>query len=287
MKGVQNSPKGIRQLLPVMLISLVILVMYTIFITFYCMLLLQINVQKEYVDNDLLKEGYSKLITIHILLVMLIWSFYKTYTVDPGGIPDTHEWIVEPDINRIKEREQNGELRYCRHEKKYKPDRAHYCRITKRNILKMDHYCPWVANGVGFYNYKFFLLSIFYANLCCLYVEVNCYKSFPDLYSNPNVLFNEVFYIFLEISLATIILLIIFPFFLFHLYLTSQNYTTLEFCVIGKRDKRSMYDLGVEENFKQVLGDQILMWFLPIGIPKGDGLFYHTMVTMHNYSFHG
>ncbi|SCP03909.1 palmitoyltransferase DHHC10, putative [Plasmodium ovale] len=276
MKGSNDSQNGIRHLLPVMLIGLVTLVMYTIFVTFYCMVLLQINVEKQYVDRDLLKEGYTKLITFHILLFLLIWSFYKTYKVNPGIVPDTHEWRLEPDVNRIKEREKTGELRYCVHEKKYKPDRAHYCRSIKRNVLKMDHYCPWVANCVGFYNYKFFLLSLFYANLCCFYVEINCHSSFPNFYSNPNVLFNEVFYLFLEIVLAAVILLIIFPFFLFHLYLTSQNYTTLEFCVIRERNKRNMYDLGVEENFKQVMGENILFWLLPVGKPKGDGLFYRT-----------
>ncbi|SBT76109.1 palmitoyltransferase DHHC10, putative [Plasmodium ovale] len=275
MKGSNDSQNGIRHLLPVMLIGLVTLVMYTIFVTFYCMVLLQINVEKQYVDRDVLKEGYTKLITFHILLFLLIWSFYKTYKVNPGIVPDTHEWRLEPDVNRIKEREKTGELRYCVHEKKYKPDRAHYCRSIKRNVLKMDHYCPWVANCVGFYNYKFFLLSLFYANLCCFYVEINCHSSFPNFYSNPNVLFNEVFYLFLEIVLAAVILLIIFPFFLFHLYLTSQNYTTLEFC-IRERNKRNMYDLGVEENFKQVMGENILFWLLPVGKPKGDGLFYRT-----------
>ncbi|SBT33324.1 methyltransferase, putative [Plasmodium ovale wallikeri] len=122
MKGSNDSQNGIRHLLPVMLIGLVTLVMYTIF--FYCMVLLQINVEKQYVDRDVLKEGYTKLITFHILLFLLIWSFYKTYKVNPGIVP--------------------GELRYCVHEKKYKPDRAHYCRSIKRNVLKMDHYCPWI-----------------------------------------------------------------------------------------------------------------------------------------------
>ncbi|SBT71822.1 palmitoyltransferase DHHC10, putative [Plasmodium malariae] len=233
MKEANNSEKEIRQMLPVMLIGLVTLVMYTIFVTFYCLVLLQIDVEQQYVDKNLFKEGCAKLVTFHLLLFLMIWSFYKTYKVNPGVVPDTYEWKVDPDINRIKEREKTGELRYCPHEKKYKPDRAHYCRAIKKNVLKMDHYCPWVANCVGFYNYKFFLLSLFYANLCCFYVEINCYSSFPNFYSNPNVLFNDVFYLFLEIVLAVVILLIIFPFFLFHLYLTAKNYTTLEFCVVS------------------------------------------------------
>ncbi|SBS94416.1 palmitoyltransferase, putative [Plasmodium malariae] len=190
MKETNNSEKEIRQMLP-----------------FYCLVLLQIDVEQQYVDKNLFKEGCAKLVTFHLLLFLMIWSFYKTYKVNPGVVPDTYEWKVDPDINRIKEREKTGELRYCPHEKKYKPDRAHYCRAIKKNVLKMDHYCPWVANCVGFYNYKFFLLSLFYANFCCFYVEINCYSSFPNFYSNPNVLFNDVFYLFLEMVLAVVILL--------------------------------------------------------------------------------
>ncbi|ETW36236.1 LOW QUALITY PROTEIN: hypothetical protein PFTANZ_03043 [Plasmodium falciparum Tanzania (2000708)] len=128
--------------------------------------------------------------------IFIIFSFY---------VKDNYEWKVDPNIGRIKEREKTGELRYCIHEKKYKPDRSHYCRAIEKNVLKMDHYCPWVANCVGFYNYKFFFL--FYANICCLYVNINCYTSFPNFYSNPNILFNEVFYLFLEIVLASVILM--------------------------------------------------------------------------------
>eukprot|EP00375_Theileria_parva_P003406 XP_766088.1 hypothetical protein [Theileria parva strain Muguga] len=55
------------------------------------------------------------------------------------------EWKLDPNnIYDCIERKQNGELRYCRNENCYKPDRAHYCRPLGRNVLKMDHYCPWV-----------------------------------------------------------------------------------------------------------------------------------------------
>ena len=38
----------------------------------------------------------------------------------------------------------------CRHTGMLKPPRAHYDHITKRLVLNMDHYCPWMANTVGY-----------------------------------------------------------------------------------------------------------------------------------------
>merc|ERR1712157_335571 len=69
----------------------------------------------------------------------------------------------------------NPSLRFCRATKAIKPDRSHYCSMTKRLILKMDHYCPWVANCIGYGNYKFFVLFLFYAVTYCLSIaSIGC-----------------------------------------------------------------------------------------------------------------
>ena len=56
------------------------------------------------------------------------------------------------------------------------PPRSHFDSVTERLTLNMDHFCPWVVNTVGFYNRKFFMLFLVYANLtmlvACVYLLV-------------------------------------------------------------------------------------------------------------------
>ena len=58
--------------------------------------------------------------------------------------------------------------RWCRKCKAWKPPRSHHCSMTRRCVLKMDHYCVWVANTVGLLNYKQFVLFLWWAGLGCV-----------------------------------------------------------------------------------------------------------------------
>ncbi|KAG0280317.1 hypothetical protein BGZ96_001604, partial [Linnemannia gamsii] len=65
---------------------------------------------------------------------------------------------------------RNGRSRWCNVCKIVKPDRCHHCSECNRCVLRMDHHCPWVNGCVGFDNYKYFYLFIFYGSLASLWV---------------------------------------------------------------------------------------------------------------------
>ncbi|KAG0372677.1 hypothetical protein BGX24_012724 [Mortierella sp. AD032] len=65
---------------------------------------------------------------------------------------------------------RNGRPRWCNVCKIVKPDRSHHCSECNRCVLRMDHHCPWVNGCVGFDNYKYFYLFIFYGSLSSLWV---------------------------------------------------------------------------------------------------------------------
>ncbi|CAH8849344.1 unnamed protein product [Trichobilharzia szidati] len=160
-----------------------------------------------------------------------------------------------------------------------KPDRTHHCSSCMRCVPKMDHHCPWINNCVGYHNYKYFILFIFYGFIYCLI----CF-SFASPYFLGYVKANRdssnhtwsLFQAFMLALLSAVFAFALSILLLFHVYLIIRNRSTLEyFRRPNFRDKNNCvygFDLGWKENFLQVFGDKITYWLFPVFSSKGDGI---------------
>eukprot|EP00939_MAST-03C_sp_MAST-3C-sp1_P000441 g441.t1 len=111
--------------------------------------------------GTLIGSLHSVIVT-HLLILGAI-SQWQAMLTDPGAVPKD----ARPPIKKAVRRSADPSV--CRKCGVFKPIRAHHDRISKRCIVKMDHYCPWVNNVVGFNNHKYFLLFLGYVFSGCLY----------------------------------------------------------------------------------------------------------------------
>ena len=97
-------------------------------------------------------EGVALLIAFNTIFALALTSTLRAICSDPGRIPDS--WIVGAEDTEVAqlmpymhthETKHDGTRRICRKSRPnvYKPDRAHFCRMLNRCVLKMDHFCPW------------------------------------------------------------------------------------------------------------------------------------------------
>ncbi|KAK9370294.1 DHHC palmitoyltransferase-domain-containing protein [Lipomyces kononenkoae] len=190
---------------------------------------------------------------------------------------------------------ENGQRRFCSKCKGWKPDRTHHCSTCGTCVLKMDHHCPWFSACIGYDNHKFFILFLIYVVLFCVISFLASGIALLDWidrsqYKETYISLNRVFLFIISIVFG----IAVFVFLCCQLYLLFSNKTTIE-AMETQRYKSSVasssyrysqapssdsvgniFDLGWRENFRQVMGDNPLTWFIPVRTSKGDGMTFPT-----------
>ncbi|KAG0474913.1 hypothetical protein HPP92_014599 [Vanilla planifolia] len=230
-------------------------------------------------------------IAFHLLLIMLIWSYFMVVFHDPGAVPvgwhpssenlGIINYVSTADHTSIENREsglspadvseRRSCIRYCSHCENNKPPRCHHCSVCQRCVLKMDHHCVWVVNCVGARNYKYFLLFLLYTFLetvldtfALLPHFINFFGDAHNRSSSPVNL--AVTFVSFVLNVAFALSLLCFV--IMHTSLVLSNTTTIE--VYEKRNVVDWkYDLGRRKNFEQAI--MPLMWRSYIKETRVDG----------------
>jgi len=192
-------------------------------------------------DDNQHAFGIGYCVTFNVLLSLGLLSMARAVFTEPGRIPDS--WIVGAEDSEVGaflpqlqtlETKHDGTRRICRKSKPnmYKPDRAHYCRMLGRCVLKMDHFCPWLNNCIGFKNHKFFVLFIFYMATLTIFMVASMTPVFVRHVTSLEQVtldFKEEFRVSLTYLMICLLAAGLTAFCGFHAYLVCANYTTLEF----------------------------------------------------------
>jgi len=273
------------KMIPVLFVLGIISILYCIYMKFHCLHLLQVGVDPARVDEQLRREGVMHCCIFNGITLMLLTCYARSMLTHPGEVPDDETWQYVPmdgaslpgaaAAPALAETKRSGERRHCKWCGIYKPDRCHHCRVCRTCILKMDHHCPWIYNCVGYKNYKFFFLLLFYSLLDLHYIiwtmGPSMVRSLQDDHS-----FQRMFFLLFGATLASFLAFFVTMFWIFHVWLIANAMTTIEFCEKslpkkGGAPAENKYNLGLVRNFQEALGSNPLLALFPLAPPEGGG----------------
>lgn len=280
---------------PVLFVACTIPLLWAIYSFCHCAPMLQLGPwRRPWGEPDLVmqRRGAIQCGIFQFVTALLVVCYIRSIITHPGPIPeDKAEWDYVPQDGRcpsdwfpmmVQETKKNGLPRHCKWCVKYKPDRAHHCRVCRTCILKMDHHCPWLYNCVGFHNYKFFFLLLLYSTLDCHLIFWTMMESVGRCANNPDTPFLRMFLTLFGVTLSCFLGILGTAFFGFHIFLTLKAKTCIELLEKsqpGKVFDQSPYDVGVWGNIRAILGEVPLLWLLPLAPPKGEGLSFVSEET--------
>lgn len=211
----------------------------------------------------------------HLLGFLSILSLSLCVFIDPGKVPTDFTLSRIPlDLQYKNDKIHEVDyfltrVAYCVRCKQDKPPRAHHCKRCNICVLRFNHHCPYIGNCVGLKTQKVFILFLFYSALGCLVGLIHVAIIVNDIKD-----YLQVFFL-VGSGIYTIALS---RFAIKQFALVCLNLTEIEV----KWNSKKLFDTGTVNNIKQVFGNSVLMWMIPIDTPSADGILYRTCIRILN-----
>jgi len=222
----------------------------------------------------------------NVAWLITLWCYAAVHYSDPGTITDQWRAFVQNtsglDVIVSRQEWQPGKATTNKRSNEIRPERAHFCSTMKKDILRMDHFCPWTGNCVGFANHKHFLLLGFYGAIAGI---VAFLTALPDLIGCTTG-YSENAYVWARVSVpdrsifitfgvfAVLVMLLLIGLVTSHFPLACRNMTTIEELYTNMPNPYDQQNWF--RNLEQVFGTFGIDWFFPVKPRhlKSDGFSY-------------
>lgn len=239
-----------------------------------------------FVYHGLAKPTLPARVVFNIVFFLALWSYLAASLTNPGT-PACARWQMWarnlgppgalPEGPKAPRCWMPGAPAFCDKCKMWRPERAHHCKALDTCVLRMDHFCPWIGNTVGFCNHKQFMLMNLYIS-CASLVGMLTLRE-PNVIA---VLLNGVFgsdandhmrsefacvTLFIAVLVCLLFTLVTSALFASGLYYAAINVTQIE----RKYKSPNPYLLpGTWENIRQLFGSCNIWLFLPVHTTGSD-----------------
>ena len=191
-----------------------------------------------------------------------------------------HKHNAYCDINFFEVNHDNN--RFCGFCLFKKPDRTHHCRYCHCCRQKLDHHCLLLATCIGENNYKFFVQTLFYLSVLLVYM---IYTSFHSVrfYIKEHKYELSFFIYTIYFVLICVVTVIECWFFLMHVKSIINNVSTIEYKEKIHQQQINLYDNGIVSNICDVMGRNVIEWFVPLRFGKRGVKGYQYKINKENY----
>ncbi|EIJ88509.1 palmitoyltransferase ZDHHC2/15/20 [Nematocida parisii] len=164
------------------------------------------------------------------------------------------------------------EMNTCEKCNTSQPLRSYHCDKCHQCLLLMYKHLTWCDLCIGFTNYKFYVVFLFYLMLMNL-ISFGCFIHSLLISLSEK---KEIAAITVALSLQVVVIIFTAYFLGECIYSICINQTPQERKHPVENTNIS-YDMGYYQNWKIIMGESWYMWFIPSWTTQGDGLkFQHT-----------